>query len=156
MGEYHLAQEIIKRSVAKTWNEAKREWGLEAVYFAPEPDRCLCGKFPIIELCILRNRKNDREAIVGNECVKKFLGLPSDRIFNGLRRIQVDAEKPMNEDAIRYAHSRGWMNDWERGFYLDTWRKRKLSSAQAVIRAQINEKVMRMVRRDARPLQVRQ
>jgi hypothetical protein len=112
MGEYHLAQEIIKRSVAKNWNDAKREWALETVYFATEPDRCLCGKFPITELCVLRNRKNDREAVVGNECVKKFLGLPSDRIFNGLRRIQVDAEKALNEDAIRYAHSRGWINDW--------------------------------------------
>lgn len=86
---------------------------------------------------------------------KKFLGLSSDRIFNGLRRIQVDAEKALNEDAIRYAHSRGWINDWEHGFYLDTWRKRKLSSGQAVIRAQINEKVIRMVRRDARPAQTR-
>ncbi|MBK5186636.1 MAG: hypothetical protein JJD97_00235 [Gemmatimonadaceae bacterium] len=49
MSEYQLAQGIIKRSVVKNWPEARVEWSLATVYFATEPDQCLCGTFPIIE-----------------------------------------------------------------------------------------------------------
>src|SRR5688572_8422160 len=108
MGEYQLAKAIIERSEASTWDRARLEWTLETVYFAESPDECLCGKYPIIELCVLRNRLNNREATVGNHCVKKFLRLSSDQIFAALRRIQADSTKALNPDAIEYAHRRGW------------------------------------------------
>jgi hypothetical protein len=62
-----LVAAILERSVATHWDEASREWGLSTVYFADEPEACLCGQFPIIELCVLANAKNGAEAIVGNQ-----------------------------------------------------------------------------------------
>lgn len=93
MSEYKLTQAILQRSVASNWDEAKLEWNLEDMYEADEPDTCLCGHTPIIELCILRNRLNNNDALVGNCCVKKFIGLPSDKIFQALRRVRKDTEK---------------------------------------------------------------
>lgn len=153
MSQKQLAQAIVARSFASSWAQAKREWALESVYFASAPDECLCGHFPIIELCVLRNQQNGAEAIVGNVCVKKFLGLPSDRIFNGLKRIQANTAAALNEAAIRYAHTRSWINDWEQDFYLNTWRKRELTGAQAAKRREINELVLARVAADTRPRQ---
>lgn len=148
MSHKQLAEQIVRLSVAKRWDAARLEWSLESVYFADEPETCLCGHFPIIELCVLRNRENRNDATVGNECVKKFMKLPSDLIFSALKRIRQDRETALNPDAIDYARRRGWMNEWEKGFYLDTWRKRALSGAQMHTRIVINEKVLRAVAAD--------
>ena len=69
MSEYKLTQEIINRSVSDRWDEAKLEWSLCEVYEAEDPETCLCGHFPIIELCVLGNKTNGRFATVGNCCV---------------------------------------------------------------------------------------
>jgi hypothetical protein len=143
MSEYQLTERLISLSVANTWTEAKLEWALEHVWREDEPDTCLCGHFPIIEICLLRNRRNKNSAIVGNCCVKKFDTLPSDLIFQAVRRIQQDVERAINAETIDHAHQKGWINDWERGFYMNTWRKRKLSGAQHSTRVQINQKVLR-------------
>ena len=95
-----LTTEILKLSVAQTWNEAKREWSLEEIYEADEPETCLCGHYPIIELCLLRNDHNGAQATVGNICVKKFMGLPSDNIFQAIKRVRKDASKSLNLGAI--------------------------------------------------------
>ena len=145
-----LSAEIIARSVATKWHPARLKWALETVYFTDEPETCLCSHFPIIELCVLRNFKNGGEAGVGNHCVKKFMGLASDKIFVALKRIQRDDEAALNTEAIEYAHRRKWINDWERGFYLDTWRKRGLSGRQMEVLVEINRKVLAAVARDKR------
>ncbi len=142
MSEYQLTSRLIDLSVSNTWDEAKIEWELEHVWREDEPDTCLCGHFPIIEICLLKNKKNANTAIVGNCCVKKFTNLPSDLIFQAVKRIQDDIDRAINAETIDHAHSKGWINDWERKFYLDTWRKRKLSGAQKTKRCQINSKVL--------------
>jgi hypothetical protein len=114
MSEYRLAEAIVALSQGKTWDEAKLEWQLEEIYNQDEPDTCLCGHFPIVEICVLRNGRNGNSAEVGNVCVKKFLGLPSDRIFRAIHRIALDIERPLNAEAVDHAHRRGWINDWER------------------------------------------
>lgn len=150
MSHKQLSEAIIARSVSTRWDEAKLEWHLASVYYADEPETCLCGHFPIVELCVLTNRRNGCEAVVGNHCVKKFMGLPSDKIFVALKRIQRSREAPLNPEAIAYAHQRGWINDWERSFYFDTWRKRELSDRQNSVRVKINEMVLGRVARDTR------
>jgi hypothetical protein len=143
--EYQLSREIIARSNATTWDEAKLEWDLAAIYHQAEPETCLCGHFPIIEICVLQNRLNGNRAIVGNVCVKKFMGLPSERIFQAVRRIRKDPSRPLNAEAIEHAFQHGWINDWERRFCFDTMRKRKPSQKQLNIRLQINENVLKNV-----------
>jgi hypothetical protein len=151
MPEYELMQEIIRLSQAATWREAKLEWELAEVFYQQEPDTCLCGHFPINEICVLRNRRNGHRAEVGNVCVKKFLGLPSDEIFRALSRVAKDETKALNAEAVGHAHERSWINDWEREFYLDTMRLRKLSNKQLVKRKQINRLVLRRTRRTSGP-----
>jgi hypothetical protein len=133
-----LAAAITALSVSPQWDTAKHEWLLDQVYRQDEPDTCLCGHYPIVEICVLRNRHNGNLAIVGNVCVKKFLGLPSDQIFQALKRVAKDPDKPLNEAAISHALAKHWINKWEHDFCLNTMRKRSLSDKQMAKRRQIN------------------
>jgi hypothetical protein len=147
MPQYKLTSEIVKRSVAQSWDKAKLEWSLLEVYEADEPETCLCGHYPIIELCVLQNRQNARRATVGNCCVKKFVGLPSDKIFQGVKRVRKDTSKSLNAEAIEHAFGRAWVSEWEHSFYLDVMRKRRLSYKQKAKKLQINERVLQRMKR---------
>jgi hypothetical protein len=140
--QFRLFKEIIALSIATTWEEAKAEWDLKNVYREDEPLTCLCGHTPIIEICVLQNRLNKNWAEVGNVCVTKFLGLESDLIFSGLRRIARDKDKALNEASTSYAYEQGWINEWERDFCLSTMRKRSLTAKQALKRAEINRLIL--------------
>ena len=148
MAEFKLIKEIISLSVSDTWVIAKTEWELNEIYFADEAETCLCGKVPIFELCELKNTKNNELAVVGNCCVKKFIGLPSDKIFQAVKRVRKDGGKGLNGEAIELARSKNWINEWEYNFYVDTFRKRKLSEKQLIKRRQINEKVLFRINKD--------
>ena len=153
MSEYKLASEIVLLSNASNWDEAKLEWDLFEIFESTEPETCLCGHYPIIEICDLQNKQNGNFARVGNVCVKKFLGLPSDKIFQAVKRVRKEpALKSLNAEAIEFAHRKKWLNDWERTFYLDNMRKRKLSSKQATKKREINEKIILKIRKAVRTL----
>ncbi|MGF7192108.1 hypothetical protein JOE11_005185 [Robbsia andropogonis] len=151
MSEYKLTTEILARSEASTWDSAKAEWALRDVYESDLPQTCLCGHFPIIEICSIGNRLNGKAVEVGNCCVKKFIGLPSDKIFQAVKRIRKDSAKSLNAEAIGHAHDKGWINTWERDFYLNNMRKRNLSEKQAQKKTQINEKVIHHMQRRPPP-----
>lgn len=147
MGQFKLFQKIISLSVSDTWENSKNEWELSEIYFSDEPDTCLCGH-AIIELCELKNKKNKKIAIVGNCCVKKFIGLPSDKIFQAVKKIRKDNTKSLNSEAIDLAYSKNWITDWEYKFSIDTFRKRILTPNQERIRQEINEKVLLKINKD--------
>ena len=147
MSEYRLTQGIIELSDAKIWDDAKLEWRLAEVYEAEEPDTCLCGHFPIIEICVLHNVINGNTTIVGNCCVRKFIGLPSDKIFQAIKRLRKNNEKSLNAEAIQYAREKKWINEWEKSFYLDIMQKRNLSPKQLNKKIQINEKIVHNMKR---------
>ena len=111
MSEYKLTQEILALSVGKTWDRARLEWTLHEVYESDEPQTCLCGHFPIIEICTLLNRSNGNVADIGNCCVKKFIGLPSDKIFSAVKRVRRDPTKSLNAEAISHAFAKGWITE---------------------------------------------
>lgn len=67
-----LVREILKLSEAKTWKEAKLEWKCFWRHHVREPQRCLCGHYPINEICVLTNTLNHHQVEIGNVCVKKF------------------------------------------------------------------------------------
>jgi hypothetical protein len=139
-----LVSSILALSAADVWDEAKREWDLESVWFAEpdEPWRCMCGHSPIREVCVIRNRLTGHRAEVGNVCVTRFLGLPSGDLFAALKRVARNPAAALSPAAVEYAHGRGWMNDWERSFCLDTAKRRKLSARQRAKRAEINTRVL--------------
>ncbi len=145
---FALGRRIVALSEADDWDRARLEWQIEDIYIQREPETCLCGHFPINELCVLRNRKNYKQTIVGNICVKKFMKLSSGRMFAAIKRVTADETKALNAHVIEHAFAKQWINDWEHGFYLDTWRKRDLSDAQMTKRREINRKVLAKVRTD--------
>ncbi|MFJ7565541.1 hypothetical protein ACIQW9_01090 [Herminiimonas sp. NPDC097707] len=147
MSEFRLTNEIIARSSSSNWAAAKLEWTLHEIYEADEPETCLCGHFPIKELCVLRNRINDARATVGNCCVKKFMGLPSNLIFQAVKRVRADSSKSLNAESLSHALEKNWVNQWEYDFYARIMAKRNLTPKQVEKKQQINEKFMRNIRR---------
>jgi hypothetical protein len=146
---YRLIEEIVVRSVAGNWHEAKNEWLLSNCYLAP-PEQlgtCACGHFPIREHCVLVNRKNGNWIVVGNCCVRRFIGQGSENIFKSLRRIARDNTKVLGKDAVDHAYRAGWLSHWEHQFCLSTHGKRGLSARQLAIRVEINRKVLRLAMR---------
>lgn len=143
MSEYKLAEEIVALSESDNWQDAKHEWKLIHICYEDEPDTCLCGHFPIKELCFIKNIKNKNETFVGNCCVKKFLGISTGTMFTSLRKIKNDKDKSPSEDLIRHAHANRWINDWEKKFAIDMLRKRKLTWSQLLKRKEINEIIIR-------------
>jgi len=148
---FRLMQEIIARSGSGIWHEAKLEWALSHVYFSPtdEPGVCLCGHAPIREHCVITNRLNGNVAVVGNCCVKRFIGLPSGSIFAGLRRIARNPESALSPAAAEYAHRAGLLDRWEYEFCLNSHDKpaHRLSPRQLAKRVEINAKVLRLASR---------
>lgn len=144
---YRLSEELIKRSVAQTWPEAKREWELEDIFDEDDPHACICRHWPIYQLCIICNVRNGNRAIVGNCCVKKFLGLPSAKILAALRRVRDDVTRSLNPHAIEHALKKGWITQAQRKFYLRIWRKRRLSAHRLVWKIKINDQVLAAFRR---------
>ena len=136
---YKLSKEIIELSEANNWDSAKKEWSF--IYGYQQPDsQCLCGKTPIKNVCVLRNKLNDKTAKVGNCCVTRFMDISiSDKIFQSIRKLKKDINKSMNADTLEYLHGKKIINDWEYEFYKDTRLKRKPTNKQLTIRVRINE-----------------
>ncbi|MFQ6774939.1 hypothetical protein V6Z69_07005 [Cereibacter sphaeroides] len=142
-----LKAAILALSQAADLEVAKKEWRLVDISEADEPETCLCGHFPIIELCTIANAATAKSVDVGNVCVKRFLGFRSDLIFQSLKRVRADLDKAISKDATAFFHERGVINDWEYQFQQSTMRKRILSQRQLEIRRALNQKVIAAVRR---------
>jgi len=148
VAEWQLIKGITELSDSKVWDTAKLEWTLAEIIFEAEPDTCVCGHFPILEVCVITNRINGNRARVGNVCVKKFLGLPSNKIFEAIARVAKDDTKALNVEAIEFAFERGWIDEKSRDFYLNTWRKHAgLSTKQLQWRQRLNRLVVQNSRR---------
>jgi len=138
----HLQRGILALSRSREWATAAGEWSLETVYFAGAAQTCLCTHSPIIEICVLLNEQTRASVEVGNCCVKRFLKLPSDTVFDAIKRIQKDPAKALNEAAIDLFHRKKWLTDYEAAFCRNTRAKRSLSGKQAAVRQRINKKVL--------------
>jgi hypothetical protein len=149
--EFRLVSEILRLSVATSWEIARQEWFLLKVYDADNPTACLCGHRPIVECCVLQNPHNGNEAIVGSVCVTQFIGIPAEKLFAALRRISSDPSTSLGIEVVDYAHGEGWISAWEQEFCHSTHRRRKLTARQLAIRAEINAKVRARYRREDRP-----
>ena len=149
MSQQQLAYEITKLSVSPTWETAKEEWKLYTIYESDSWDSCTCGH-PIKEICILTNKINNAKVQVGNCCVKKFLGLPSDLIFQALKRVKKEIEKSLNIEALSYAKEKNWLNDWEYTFYINIMGKRILTAKQKAKKLQVNNLILQRMKPPAK------
>ena len=148
MSQHKLITALLARSQSDLWREARLEWEFLTIYKGRGDDSCLCGHTPIIELCKLRNKLNDNTAIVGNCCVKRFLNIQTDLIFDAVKRIERDSTKSVNLRTLQQAISEAWITEWEFNFYKRIHKKqfRKLSPKQASIKMEVNRKILRRIR----------
>ena len=86
---FTLTNEIIKLSVSKFWDSAKLEWTFDQAYYSEDLQICLCGHYPIRNICVLINAKNQKETEVGNCCVNKFLSIDEgNKIFTAIKKLK--------------------------------------------------------------------
>ena len=144
----NLIKAVIEASESNDWNNAKHEWYLTDVQlcdYSNGPEYCLCGH-EIRELCFIKNKLNGNELMVGNVCVKKFLGIRSDKIFNALKKIKKDITASVNTETLQHAWERNWINQKAYDFYTQNIRKRSLTLRQQEWKSDINKRIIeRMV-----------
>lgn len=145
MGQYRLFQEIIALSNADNWEDAKKEWDLDSVYESEEPLTCLCGHYPIINICVLYNVYNKCKTEVGNECVKKFFKIElADAIIKSIKKVKTDISKSINIETLDYLYGKNHINDWEYDFYKNIRNKRSLTDRQSNKKQEINQKFLHL------------
>jgi len=142
-----LKVNILALSSATEWTSAVTEWSLSGIDMADEPETCLCGHFPIIELCTIHNHITNNRTTVGNVCIKRFFSIRSDLVFDGIKRVRHDSAKALNGEALDLLYQRKIINKWEYAFSINTLAKRKLSIAQLKSRKSINNKVITLIAR---------
>lgn len=145
MSELTLALAIIARSDSRDWDAARREWHLTDVFVNKNGENCLCGHYPAIEICVLRNHVNGCMVDIGNCCIRKFSHIQTRLIFDGIKRISNDIEAALNEAVIDYALRKRWLSVFEDRFLIDTRTKRNLSQKQLTTRIIINKKILARV-----------
>lgn len=140
---FKLTEEIIKLSESEFWESARNEWTFEYAYYSDDLQRCLCGHYPIKNICVIKNKINKTQTEVGNCCVNKFLGIDDgNKIFTSIKRLKEDSTKSMSLEVLEYLYGKKVLSEFEYKFYLDTIRKRKLSDKQIEIRKKINQKLI--------------
>ncbi len=72
--------------------------------------------FLSLKFVILRTRSTLTMRLLETAAFKKFIGLPSDKIFQAIKRVRKDDQKSLNAEAIFHAYDKGWINDWEKAF----------------------------------------
>jgi hypothetical protein len=140
---FKLTEEIIELSDATNWDFAKREWIFEFAYYSEELQTCLCGHYPIKNICVIRNKFNSQQTEVGNCCINKFLGIDDgNKIFTSIKKLKEDDTKSMSADVIDYIYNKNGISEFEYKFYRDIHRKRNLSLKQLEIKQRINIKFL--------------
>ena len=136
-----LKNHILSLSKATEFSVAKDEWTLSDFEYHEEFHHCPCGQ-PIKELCHIENSITKKITYVGNVCVKKFMGINTGNLFDGLKRIAKDPTANANEDLIKHAWALGYIHESEYSFLMDTKSKRKLSTGQLSWKKKINWRIL--------------
>ncbi len=159
MSQEILMREIIARSTTNDWHLAKTEWtltGFELLDPGVDSGTCLCGHNPIRELCYIRNQNTTSEVVVGNSCVKRFLGLPTQAVFTSIRRVMLDDSRCLNAQALDILLEKGIIATEDHRLLVESSRKRKISASLYALRRRVNEAGITYFRRRERgvaPLQ---
>lgn len=122
--KFKIIDKIIELSHDKNWDKAKNEWYIEKVYIDKNFDTCICSHYPIKEIIVLRNKKNDNKTIVGNCCINLFMTKDYNKFFSALRKNKLNAM--IIEDSLY----KNIITDKEFEFLMNTWRKKKLTEKQ--------------------------
>jgi hypothetical protein len=134
---------LIPLGTSTEWEHAKTEWFLDSVkYDVNGLHDCPCSKKNIKKLCNIENITTSKTATVGSCCVDHFIGMKSNLIFDCVKRVQEDDTVAFNSETLEFAISKGFLNEWEITFYLNTQKKRSLTGKQRAARQKINQKIL--------------
>jgi hypothetical protein len=149
---WRLPERIVELSKADMWRTAVKEWEPDGVDVleAEDMETCLCGHFPIKELCYIRNKENGNTAIVGNHCIKKFSAHdPAHAVFGDVPKIIASAKRILQNpsgsaspEMVAFARKKGLFSARDALFYNDIWRKRNLSFAQLKYKQRLNRALL--------------
>ena len=143
MKNYKLPNDIIQLSVSDVWESARLEWDFKYIYESEEPLTCLCGHYPIKNICVIENRENGNETEVGNCCVNKFLDIDDgDKIIQSLNKIKKSSDSSMSTKSLLYLYENNFITEWDYNFYSDIRLKRNLSGKQLNKKRKINQKLI--------------
>lgn len=126
-----LRQRLLAMSETSPWGYARFEWALDHIYDSSVPKACLCGKAPIMEICVIRNVRNGIVMEVGNVCIHKVLSVNTKRIFQGLKRIRKDPYRVPCIEVIWYAMDKNVGPDFDGPFLLALGKRRKMTHVEA-------------------------
>ena len=135
---------LRKYSEAKNWEDAKQEWRLNHIWYADTEDArtCECGHYPICEICVVENEVNGTILEIGNCCVNQI-----SPEFDALKRIfPALRDGRINPAIIDYAFKQRIINDWEKRFLRNVWRKYGLTSRQSDVFDPIRYRIYEHIR----------
>lgn len=141
-----LRRYVCDRSVAKNWEDARKEWELIFIY-EEAGGQCVCEHQPITDHCVLQNKLNHREIIVGNVCVQHFggeLAELSKSVFQNLKHVKKDPSSARaNLQLIALSQRRGIISPGGATMYADCWRKRtRISDKQKAAMISMNDAIL--------------
>ncbi len=140
---FKLTEEILKLSNSKFWESAKHEWNFEYAYCSDELQTCLCGHYPIKNICVIKNGNNKNVTEVGNCCINKFLRIEDgNKIFISIKRLKEDLSKSMSAEVLDYLKSKKILSSFDYNFYSNIIRKHNLTQKQLETKKRINQKLI--------------
>lgn len=142
-GQSHLRKQLLDLSDTQDWETARGQWKFYDCCWDDTKGKCLCGHV-IKERCVLKNERTSRLVIVGNCCVKHFLGdlpntIATDACFASIKRVKKDIRKTLHRDIVRLAEQRCVITARAAQWYIKWLRTRKLFGDDAIHRKKLNQ-----------------
>lgn len=130
--------ELVLHSVNKQYIDAVKEWNLKYTYI--HDTNCICGK-AIKNCCVIQNKVNNKELVVGSTCVKKFLGIENVHLFKTHK-----IKNKYNIHYIGHIKEKGFISNWEESFLISLTKFKTVSKKQEEVLIKIHNNVLTKIR----------
>ena len=137
-----LKIKILQASSSKDWETACREWEILQVYIADEPQKCLCGHYPIKRICELVNKVTGSIEKVGSCCVTKFLPIKPELIISSVKRVRENSLASLKPEIIDLAYQLKIITPVEHNFYQKQKRRSNLNAPGKNLAREINLRIL--------------
>ena len=144
-----LKAEVLPRSEADSFEDARHEWSLSKVEISMVYDKCACGH-KIKHICYLKNLLNGNKVKVGNTCVNKFIGIDTAGVFRSLQRLISGKGKEPSPDLRKFCKNSAIIDRDEYEFLTRTYRKTALSQGCLLRRVEVCGKIVRHMTKNRR------
>jgi len=146
MEKWTLSDRVVEKSIADNWDEARLEWDLiNVLMLENEYESCECGHYTIKEVCTIYNNNTKEQLDIGNCCIKKFEREEMDvtDLIRCMKNIYGDESKSLNKEALKYCFEHKIINRAQYKYYIEIWRKRKLTESQLERKIEINQIILK-------------